>query len=147
MAEIYAGHMDQFFEKSGLTGTCTYRNVDKHGVKREVWEISEEDLETMSEMSEEEFAAIAGENAWWRYAKGSNMRKPTGTFFINGVEVKGWEARGNYGYKARCSYESLMDYFCNHIGASQPRNVCALAVDMARHNNMSMGKLFNKLQP
>lgn len=147
MVEIYAGHMDQFFEKSGLTGTCTYKNVDEYGVEREVWEISEEDLETMSEMSEEEFSAIAGEDAWWRYAKGSNMGTPFGSFIINHIKVRGWNANGGHGYKARCNYESLLDYFCNHIGASQPRNVCALAVDMAKYNNMTMGELFTKLQP
>lgn len=148
MVEIYGGHMSQFFEKPGFTGICTYRNTDKYGVVREVWEISESVLETMSEMSEEEFCAIAGECAWWRYSEGSNLGVPYGKFIINHHRVKGWEQRNEYGrYKARCNYDSLLDYFCNHIGASQPGNVCALAVSMAKYNGMKMGELFSRLQP
>lgn len=148
MVEIYAGNMSRFFENSGIHGVRTYYNEDKHGVVREVWEISEEDLDKMSDMSEEEFAEIAGDDAWWRYATGSNMSEPWGKFVINGHRVKGWFAKGEYGgVNRRDHYDTLLDYFCNNIGVSQPRNVCALAVDMAKYNGMTMGELFTLLQP
>lgn len=147
MVEIYAGNMSQFFENSGFSGKCTYKSTDRNGVEREIWEISNEVLEAMSEMMEEEFLAIAGDDAWWRYAKGSNMGIPFESFTINGKKVRGWDAKKNMGYKSRRTYESLLDYFCNNIGASQPRNVCALAVDLAKYNGMTMGQLFTELQP
>lgn len=52
-----------------------------------------------------------------------------------------------YGKKyCRTRYESLLEYLCENIGASQPRNVCALAVDLAKYNNMTMGELFTKYE-
>ena len=46
----------------------------------------------------------------------------------------------------RRKYHDLLTYFCDALGASQPKNVCALAVDMAKYNGMSMAELFQKLQ-
>jgi hypothetical protein len=40
------------------------------------------------------------------------------------------------------TYDNLTTYMCDELGASQPRNVCALAVDLARANGMTMAKLF-----
>ena len=39
-------------------------------------------------------------------------------------------------------YKNLSEYLTEELGASQPRNVCALAVDLAKANGMSMAKLF-----
>ena len=44
------------------------------------------------------------------------------------------------------AYNTLLDYMNKVIGASQPRNVCALAVDLARANGMSMSELFKIYQ-
>ena len=40
----------------------------------------------------------------------------------------------------------LTDYLCDVVGASQPKNVCAVAVDLAKYNNMTMGELFAKYE-
>ena len=39
-------------------------------------------------------------------------------------------------------YKNLSEYLCEEIGASSPKNVCALAVDLAKANGMTMAKLF-----
>jgi hypothetical protein len=39
-------------------------------------------------------------------------------------------------------YETLTEYMCDEIGASMESNVCALAVDLARANGLTMAKLF-----
>ena len=44
----------------------------------------------------------------------------------------------NYPYK----YETLTEYMCDEIGASMESNVCALAVDLARANGLTMSRLF-----
>ena len=39
-------------------------------------------------------------------------------------------------------YDTLTEYMCNEIGASTEKNVCALAVDLARANGLTMARLF-----
>lgn len=48
--------------------------------------------------------------------------------------------------KEMIEYENLSDYLCNCIRVSQPRNVCACAVDLAKYNDMTMGELFEKYE-
>jgi hypothetical protein len=43
-------------------------------------------------------------------------------------------------------YPTLLCYFCDEIGASTEKNVCAIAVDLAALNNMTMAELFQKYQ-
>lgn len=145
MVEIYAGHMKRFFKKSGIKAKCTYAN--DAGYRKEVWEVQDDDFKKMCEMSDEEFTALAGNDAWWRSASGCNLGDPNAKYVINGHNVVAWDVRGEVGLASRNIYLSFLDYACNHIGASQPRNVCAIAVSMAKHNNMTMGELFTKLQP
>ena len=143
--EIYAGHMKRFFKKSGIKAQCTYEN--DAGYQKEVWEVDDDAFEKMCQMTEEEFSALAGNDAWWRSATGCNLGIPDTKYVINGHEVLAWDVRGKDGFTSGNSYLSFLDYVCNHIGASQPRNVCAVAVSMAKHNSMTMGELFTRLQP
>lgn len=145
MVEIYGGHMKRFFKKTGIQAKCTYEN--DVGYRKEVWEVDGGTFEKMCQMTEEEFTALAGNAAWWRSSTGCNLGSPNVTYTINGHEVLAWDLRSERGLQARNTYLSFLDYVCNHIGASQPRNVCALAVSMAKNNNMTMGELFTKLQP
>lgn len=152
MVEILGGNLRPFFENmcrlEGVIALIGYENTIKNYGKIEVIQLKDEDFDKIKDMSEEKFIQLAGEDAWWRHAEGSNLGVPYGKFIINHHRVRGWESRNEYGrYKARCNYDSLLDYFCNHIGASQPRNICALATDMAKYNNMTMSELFTKLQP
>lgn len=43
-------------------------------------------------------------------------------------------------------YSNLLKYFCDEIGASTVRNVCALAVDEVRQNRIAMSESFRKYQ-
>lgn len=42
-------------------------------------------------------------------------------------------------------YDDLFEYFEVEIRTSDPKNICALAKDLAYYNNMSMSELFNEL--
>lgn len=71
---------------------------------------------------------------------------------INRKELKCWDREDSL-YSIYVStgnnmkkYENLSDYLCNCIGVSQQRNVCACAIDLARYNDMTMGKLFEKYE-
>jgi len=43
-------------------------------------------------------------------------------------------------------YDNLLQYFEYEIGATTEKNVTALAVDLAKYNNMNLGELFIKYQ-
>jgi hypothetical protein len=104
---------------------------------------------------------------WWRHAKGSNLGTPFDFFTINGRELIAWggsrrddlrnwwnansdEGKAAYHYSFReyeeatmpHKYDTLTEYMCDEIGASTEKNVCALAVDLARANGMTMAQLF-----
>jgi hypothetical protein len=92
------------------------------------------------------------DNAWdecaWQYAIGSNMGGVYKRYKINNHYVIAWDGtRREYGrnndYR---EYDHLLQYFCDEIGASTEKNVCALAIDLARQNGMTMAELFKKYQ-
>ena len=141
--EILAHNMAIFFRNTGINATCTYKQETQGNRENlEVWSLDSEDFKKMCDMTEEEFARNADSDSWWRSAKGSVMGCPDSIIEINGVLVKAWT--GNIARRRK--YHDLLTYFCDALGASQPKNVCALAVDMAKYNGMSMAELFQKLQ-
>ena len=161
MAEILGGGgLYKAFRALGINATRTYKRREKP--RYEVWELSKDDLKKLEYTSEwnEEWG-------WWRYAKGSNMGTPFDFFTVNCKELIAWDgpkredlrddwmdesdsekAAYHYSFKEYEEtqyphvYDSLLDYMCEELGASVERNVCALAVDLARANGMTMAKLF-----
>ena len=121
---------------------CTYK-----GRRYEVYTVSDELFNVMCDMTEEEFVELAGEDAWWRYAEGSVLGVPDKKIYVNGQEMLGWgKPWENEDEEPEIYASNLSNYLCDSIGASQPRNVCALAVDLAKYNNMTMGELFEKYE-
>jgi hypothetical protein len=166
MKEILAENLQTLFNNSELRGKCTY-----HGKEYEVWEVSDEDFETMCNMSDEEFEKLCPDGMW-RYAKGSNMEIPDTEYKINGLKIIAWDGEHRKCfYEDNCKdcgdrlnqmcegaesdieichgkreYNTLLDYFHEEISVGQPRNVCALAVDLAKYNNMTLSELFGKYE-
>lgn len=164
--------MNDFFNNTKFNAKCTYQIYNKYEGFLEIWEVKDEDFEKMCDMTEEEFSKYT-ESGWWRYAKGSNMGVPCIEYEINGVKIMAWDGsiRENY-YSDFCNncsdrknkscnaaetdileccgkrkYNSLLDYLWNEIKISQPKNICALTVDLAQYNHMTLGELFKRLQP
>lgn len=142
MKEILAENLQSLFDNTSLIGVKTYR-----GKIYEVWQIPDDTFEFMCNMSDEEFKKLCPKGMWIS-ADGSNMGYPTECFTINKKKLKCWDRREELYSKKyrRTKYESLLEYLCENIGASQLRNVCALAVDLAKYNNMTMGELFTKYE-
>lgn len=142
LKEILAENLQPLFDNTSLTGKKTYS-----GELYEVWEVSDDDYAIMCNISEERFTELCPEGMW-RSSTGSIMGYPTECFTVNKRKLKCWDKREElYGKKHRITkYESLLEYLCENIGVSQPRNVCALAVDLAKYNNMTMGELFTKYE-
>lgn len=137
--EILGNNLKRFFEK--IDNPPNDAEITYSGKNYEVWEVSETLFENMCGMSEEEFSEIAGENAWWRSSEGSILGIPDTKFIVSGEEMIGWNTRGEY---ENFQYAKLTDYLCYGIGASQPKNVCACVMDLAKYNNMTMAELFEK---
>lgn len=170
MKEIIGENLRGIFEKLGVNAILTYSGKIGAWANFEVWKITEDVLEKMSDLPDEEWDALCKDlsvNAWWRYSEGSNMGKVNGIFTINGQKIVAWRNTGHIedlfdeyseldeedkaeyasaeDYVKSCltsEYRNLMDYFCDELGVSQSRNVCALATDLAEYNGMSVGELF-----
>ena len=165
MKEILAVNLQSLFDNISLKGTKTYS-----GELYEVWEVSDDTFELMCNMSDEEFEKLCPEGMW-RSATGSNMGTPDVEYKINGNLIYAWDGYSRSDYESECQecsdrksgacegtendfsecfgareYSGLLEYLCEEIGASQPANVCALAVDLAKYNNMTMGELFTKYE-
>lgn len=150
MVEILGNNLVDFFNV--IDNNYNSAEITYSGDKYEVWEVSDELFKRMCDMSEEEFVDLAGEDAWWRQSDGSVLGYPDEIMLINGKELKCWDREDSlYGIYVSAGnnmkkYENLSDYLCNCIGVSQPRNVCACAMDLARYNDMTMGELFEKYE-
>ena len=162
MAEILGGNgLNKAFKELGIKATRTYRGSEKPHY--EVWELSKDDAKKLEYTSE-----WKDEWGWYRYVKGSNMGTPCDFFTVNGKELIAWENQYkrmdlrvdwddepdsekeayHYSFKeyvaAHCpnEYNTLTEYIAEELHASNETNVCALAVDLARANGMTMAQLF-----
>ena len=144
MKEILGNNLKQFFDNE-INGNCTYK-----GDRYEVWEVTNEMFDIMCDMSEELFVELAGEDAWWRSAEGCNLGTPDTIIHINGHKLLGWSGEPWEDDEEDDEFEiyasNLSNYLCDVIGISQPRNVCAVAVDLAKYNSMTMGELFTECE-
>jgi hypothetical protein len=169
MREIIGENLQTFFDNTGITATKTYSGHIGYWPQFEVWEISEEDYDDICIMTEDEYEHFAADGSWWRGADGSNMGMINEEFIINGLPIMAWRNEYRVGEyindwndmneEERDEYEDFEDflntwfpkeyahlttYFCDELGASTERNVCALATDLAKYNNITMAELFRR---
>ncbi len=165
MAEIFGGGgLHRAFKALGIDAKRTYKSA--HEPYYEVWELDKKYIRTLEEVTE-------WQSNWgfWRFAKGSNMGTACSFFTVNGKELIAWDGPArdelldrwsdepheekleyNYLFKEYeefwkpHTYSTLLEYMSNELGASMESNVCALAVDLARANGMSMAKLFETFE-
>lgn len=137
--EILGSNLKKFFDT--VDNSQNDAEITYAGNKYEVWEVSDKLYKKMCDMSEDEFVELAGKDAWWRSCKGSILGVPDTEFEINGESLLGWKSDDDYGTR---KYSDISKYLCECIGASQPYNVCACAMDLAKYNNMTMAELFEK---
>lgn len=135
MAEIFGGNgLHKAFKALGIDAKRTYKSA--HEPYYEVWELNKKDIKVLEEVYEWQ-----SDWGWWRSAKGSNMGTPVDFFTINGQFMIGWET-----HDGNDTYDSLMDYFHQGLSVGMESNICALAVDLARVNGMTMSRLFQTFE-
>ncbi|MEE1302330.1 MAG: hypothetical protein UHD64_06050 [Bacteroidales bacterium] len=169
MKEIIGENLRKFFENAKIQGLITYSGHIGYWPHFEVWEVQERDYERMCDMTDEEFEQIASKDSWWRSAEGSNMGTVNEEFIINGMPLMAWRDEdrvsdyedewNDMDEEEQSEYENfedflnkwfpkehphLLEYFCNELGASTGRNICALATDLAKYNNITMAELFKR---
>ena len=135
-----------FMDRMSAIKKCERPQPTYKGEGYEVWEVSDDLFKDMCDMTEEMFFDLAGVNAWWRYSEGSVLDAPDTKVIVNGLEMLGWsgitwddeDEVDEYDIREK----DLTSYLCNVVGASQPKNVCACAMDLAKYNNMTMAELF-----
>lgn len=144
-----AGNLQQAFAELGIEANNTYKGGV--GPKYEVWELSAENFKLLESVLEEKW-----KDEWggWRYSEGTNVDySPVAEALINGESCLVWvnvDKEEYYGNEDDASipleFESISHYMINMWGVSQPRNVCALAVGLAKLNGISMAGLFRKYE-
>lgn len=146
------------FERLGIKATCTWQGESNSGSDMRVYEMTYYAFEDLCKDAEDD----SNEN-WqdcaWRSAEGSNMGSVGPRYNINHHYICAWDGghrediiednkkeKPGDRYCPERQYKNLLEYFCDEVGAGQPRNVCALAVDLARQNGIKMAELFRKYQ-
>lgn len=154
MKEILTmGNVTNDFKRLGVEVRQTY-NGEEYGV---------------CEVTEEEFKILCNEpdteGTWddcgWRYCEGSNQAMPEQKILLNGKEIiawyddsedfedeeeKQWYLEENGGVMPLEEFSDLLQYLCDEMGCSQPRNICALTKDLAKYNNIKLSELFKIYQ-
>lgn len=131
---LIMGNVEKDFERLGIALRQTYEGKD-YGV----CEVTEDELKLLCNDADND-----NENTWqdcgWRYCKRSNQSKPKQKVLINNKEITAW------GVIPLEEFDDLLQYLCDEMGCSQPKNVCALTKDLAKYNNMKLSELFLRYQ-
>ena len=171
MIGILGDNLEAAFIELGIKARKTYQNkeINRTHDFGQVWEIEESDFEELCAIDEDDWKNDWG---WWRHCEGSNIDFPIAELKIKGLPIKAWynedhleehirEAMEDYDHLIQSEAEArakedyfdylssstdLLNYFCDHIGASNGKNVCAVAMDLAAINNITMAQLFEKYQ-
>lgn len=151
MKEILVwGSPEKEFTRLGVNPELTWKGIgwDK-GEEMRVYEVNENDFKILcNEEDDEQYWKDTG----WRYCEGSNQGVPQSKTKVNNKDLICWyepfvdEEDEEYDEPYYEEFKHLLQYLCDSVGASQPRNVCALAMDLAKYNNMKMSDLFREYQ-
>ena len=166
LIEILAGNgIETAFKELGVEAKCTYKQTKTPHY--EVWEIAEDDMFMMDLVSN-----WPDRYGWWTYSDSSNIGSVNHDITINGKTVTAWmrdglmddlrrdwerETKKNKEFydfdfakyaedNVFTDYNNLLEYFCDHLGASTASNVFALAKDLANSNRMTVAELFKTYQ-
>lgn len=137
----------------GLTSAqCTYHyQPPKYSCREDyqVWLLSKEDFDNLCSVDDNDWKEDWG---WWRSSGGSTMGVPDSEFTVNGEKLLAWNGNqtcaGKISDQDECygarEYEDILAYINKETGLSTETNICALCIDLARHNNLTLSELFKK---
>lgn len=147
---VWGDGIEEQFARIGVTATKTWEGPGwDDNDHMSVYEVSDEDLERLSADPEANWEEA---DCGWRYATGSNIiSSPEYRATINRHHVKVWSRWQLTGERSQYwdgnRFDHILQYLCDVVGASQPRNVTACLVDLAYHNKLTLAQLMAKCQP
>lgn len=133
MKEILGGDLELAFETLGVKAIKTF-----DGGEYQVWQLEDEEFEKLSLTDEWLWDSNWG---WWRQSDGSNIGQVNKRFSINGHWINAWSGDDLFN-----KYDNLIEYYNSELNLSSERNICALAVELANQNGLTLGELFTKYQ-
>lgn len=158
MKEILGDNLEKAMEVFNITARKTYQGSREDTDFRQVWELEDNEFEKLCNLSDDDWENNNIEG-WWRHAEGSNKGLVDRRYNINHHYIMAWDGYGREEQEEENKklpvddrwielrkYHDLLEYFCEEIGASTEKNVTALAIDLAKQNNMKLSELFKKYQ-
>ena len=165
MIEILAGDgIEHAFDELSINAKRTYHGNNNKTQCYEVWELSRDEFNKLILLKAEDWQDDYG---WYRYATESIMWDTDAIFTVNNHEMVAWkggrrldlydcwcnepeEEKAAFDYSFQeyermympYKFDCLTDYLCTEMGVSTEKNVCALAVDLAKANSMTLAELF-----
>lgn len=170
MKEVMGENLLPFFRRVGIYPPKKFTGDIGYWPNIEVWHLTDSQFKLIKDMTDEEFDNMTEDGCWWRAAEGSIMGFPNTEFTINNHKILAWaddrtiddlvrkyendlsvEEKSEYkdvdDYISTWysfEYKDILEYYCEALGASTEKNVCALSVDLAKYNNITMAELFYK---
>ncbi|KLA35505.1 hypothetical protein B4080_5918 [Bacillus cereus] len=148
MEEILVqGNITEDLKRLGINATRTYGDET---TSYQVYEVSDEDFKVLSDdASKRDTDDGHWQNCGWRWCEGSNQGKPNDVLLVNNKDLHCWAEPVEDDQEEEPyfnEYMHLLEYLEMEKGCSSFKNVCALAKDLAKYNNMTMAELFRKYQ-
>lgn len=148
MEEILVqGFINEDLKRLGVNATRTYGNEE---TPYQVYELTDKEFEKLSVLCmNEDDNDEHWQNGGWRWCTGSNQPIPTDKATVKHKELVCWVEPievGEESYKNDW-HVNLLEYLDIEMGCTAFTNVCAVAKDLAKYNNMTMPtELFKKYQ-
>lgn len=147
MEEILVqGNIEEDLKRLGIHATRTYGNEE---TTYQVYELTKEDFEKLyTKCMNEDDNDEHWQNGGWRWNTGSNQGEPNATITVNDQRLLCWAETIDDEEEPYMNdwHTKLLEYLDIEMGCTAFRNVCAVAKDLAKHNNMTLAQLFEKYQ-
>ena len=150
MPEVLGKNLKNFFDN--VDQNYTDAEIVYANDRYEVWWVTGKLFDRMCNMTEKEFRELSNrDDAWMRSSDGCNLNsRKKGDFTVNGIGMIGWKNKtwqdDDKEYDNCTNYSDLSEYLMQHVGVSEPKYICACAVDLAKYNDMTLGELFENYE-
>jgi hypothetical protein len=135
------GDCSKEFKRLGINPQYTWSGQWNKDGNITVIKITKNEFNILCDENESEIKGVWKDCAW-RWFEGCILGKPSIQFIINDKEIMAWDIRKNNKFK----YDNLLEYLDDQLGALNCDDTCALTMDLARYNNMTLTELFTRYQ-
>lgn len=133
--EVMTGKkFDKIVKELNISAERIYQTPHKDEYPHyEIWAIDKSNLEDVE-------SACMFNKVLFCYSKGTNRGTAFEPLTVNGQFVIGWTA-----VNGEDTFDNLIDYFKDGLEITNPHEVCACAITMAKNNGMTFVDVWKKL--